>query len=113
MCRTLLLSCYLFASLAKSALAMLIIDNGLAEFFLCEVGPIDVCKIELRIGALPKQVIAQTLFTSCANHQFRVWHEVGGQMLTDGLLVDGIRSQFTFLYLLGYILHGLSDFPLR
>ena len=44
---------------AEAPVALLIVDDGGIERPLVEVGPERVAEIELRIGALPQQEVAQ------------------------------------------------------
>ena len=45
--------------------------DGFEQIGFVEVGPISIAEIELSVGALPEQVIAQTHFASGANQRNR------------------------------------------
>ena len=67
--------CHLFASQSVTTLTALIFINCLAEFLFVEIGPQHLGKVEFRIGQLPQQEVAQTLFLTGADKQVGVGHE--------------------------------------
>ncbi len=49
---------HLFAGLSEAAFALLVVEDGFAQFGFVEVGPVGVAEVEFGVGALPEQVVA-------------------------------------------------------
>ncbi len=73
-----LLGADLLACLAKPSLPLLEIENGLKEVFLAEIRPTGLGKIELSIGQLIEQEIADAVLSAGTDHQFRIRKGTGG-----------------------------------
>ena len=101
----------LLAGLAETAFALLIAPNGLAKLFFIEVGPVGVTEVELSIGALPKQVIAQTALATRTDKEVRVRQERGVERFVDGLVVDIFNTESALLNTTGDFLGGLDNLP--
>ena len=79
---------YLRAGLTKAPFALLVFQDGSIEVFLAEVGPFYICEIKFRIGKLVKQEIADPVFPTGPNHEFRIGESAGTEMFPDGLLCN-------------------------
>ena len=102
---------YLFAGLTKAAFALLVIKNGFAEVFVTEIGPIGVAKIQLAVGTLPKQEIAQSLFAACADEELWIGNTCCGKMVVEVLLGDCIGIAFALNGFARYLSHDFGEFP--
>ena len=71
----------LFTDESESALAVLVVQHGLEQMLLLEIGPQHVGEPKLCIRDLPQQEVADALLTTGANEQFGVRHTGGGEVL--------------------------------
>ena len=81
--------------------------------FRRKIGPISFCEVKFAISALPKQIIAQTEFTSGANQQLRVGHKARGELVLERFFGDVFSAKFSALHLLCELSCCLGDFPTR
>src|SRR5450759_1626423 len=86
----------LFAGPAEAALALLIGSDGCGECFAIEVRPQQVGEIELRIGKLPQQKVADSMFAAGADEQIRLGRVSHGQIRRKGVRIEssGILRMF-------------------
>ena len=108
-----LLVLHLFARLAEAALALLIVDNRPAEVVLGEVGPEGVGEIQLRVGDLPQQEVADAQVAGGANEQVGVGDATCGETVAEQSVVDVVDAYFAILHPAGNALHALENLPLR
>jgi hypothetical protein len=73
--------------------------------------------VKLRVGYLPKQIVADAQLTARTDQQIRIRHEVGLQVLLEVLLGQHLLHFLVACALLHGFLHGflhrLHDFPAR
>src|SRR5918992_676793 len=70
-----------------------VLGECLVERGRVEVGPQPVAEVELRIGRLPDQEVADPLVASGPDEQVRLGQAARVQPLGDGVLVDGLERQ--------------------
>ena len=74
--------------LTVATLALLVVVDSLVEVFVAKVGPQQVGEIELGIGCLPEQEVADTQFAAGTDEEVGVGIVAGGEVATQCLLVD-------------------------
>ena len=73
---------------AETAFSALIIEQGLEQGLLSEIGPEYGSEIKFAVCYLPQQEIADTLFSACTYQKIRIRNVFRRQSRGDGLLVD-------------------------
>ena len=68
---------HLVIGLTKSSNALVVRGNGLVKMIVFEIGPKDIREIQLGVGHLPDEKVADALLPTCANEQIGLW-QVGG-----------------------------------
>ena len=104
---------YLGLGLAETALTGLVADDGLVKVFLVEVGPVGVAEIELRVSALPEQVIGDANLATSTDQKIGIGHPVRPQVLGNALFGDIVDAHLTILHLTGQDLGGVDELLLR
>src|SRR5438132_1223358 len=77
----------------KPPLAGLEAANRLQKIQLLKVGPVDVHEVELCVGGLPQQEVAEPVFPSGADQQIRVGEVGSKQTALDLVFVDVLRRE--------------------
>ena len=88
---------HLVARFAETALAVLIVVDGIVEILVAEVGPELVTEIELGIGHLPKEEIADAKLAARADKEVGIGIVASGQVAAEGLLghIGGGKTALT------------------
>src|SRR5438445_9250064 len=84
---------HLLARAAKPALATGKDVEGVEKVVAREVGPEHIGEIELGVGRLDEQEIAETLLAARADHEIDVGQRVRGEMTTERADVDVLRKE--------------------
>ena len=79
---------YLVARFAETALATLVGKEGIVEILVTEIGPELLAEIELGIGHLPKEEIADTEFATSADEQVGIGVVLGNKIVAKSVLGD-------------------------
>lgn len=93
----------------ETTFPFLVIEQGQQHFPLSEVGPESFRKIQLGIGKLPKEEIADSHFPACADQQVRVRKIGCGEVLLKLGFMDG-AGHFAALHVFDQLVRSVENF---
>ena len=66
---------------AETAVAALVVDNGLVQLFPVKIRPQGIAEIEFTVGTLPQQEVGKPQLAAGADDQFRIGNAMGPEIL--------------------------------
>src|SRR6185436_16628906 len=88
----------LFTRFTKSSFSSLVIEYGFIQIIFPEVRPPYIGKIQFSVRKLIEKKVTYPVFTTSADHKFRIRETACRKILLKCVLVDFFNIQFTILY---------------
>ena len=93
----------------ETPLPLLIPGNGLDQLLFPEIGPQDIREVELRVGHLPQEEIAQAILPARPDEQIRVRDASCGEIAREALQCDVRCADLSLAGLVDQLSHRPQD----
>src|SRR5688572_23504567 len=102
---------HLFARQAEAALASAECGERSLEVRLVEIRPQHIADVDLGIGEIPQQEIADAMIAAGADEQVRIRHVAEAEFFREARLVDGVDTDGAACDFRGQLARRLQDVP--